>query len=202
MQFESRFTVAGTPQAVIEHFADVPLMASFLSGASVEPAREDGSHPATLVASFGPKKIAFKGSLTNRVDREALTGVIVGQASADVRGARMGATMNYRLAPAEGSTDAQPRTEVQLTSEAQLTGVLAEFAKTGGVIVAEALIAEFARAFSAHVQAQAAGEPYVAPARGATLSTGTVLLALLRRLLPWIGRRAPTPAAAAPPHRP
>jgi carbon monoxide dehydrogenase subunit G len=187
MHFESRFTVAGTPQDVIARFADVPLMAGFLPGASVEAQAADGSWPATLLASFGPKKIAFKGTLTNRVDAEALAGVLAGQASADVRGARMAVTMHYQVAPAAKAGERG----VRLSSEAQLTGVLAEFAKAGGQIVAEALIAEFARRFSAHGQARPAGQEPAAPAGGgATLSMTTVLLALLRRLKRMVWRAA------------
>ncbi len=181
MHFENRFTVSGTPQAVALQFADVPLMASFLPGASVEAPSNDGSFPATLVASFGPKKIAFKGTLTNRVDHEALTGVLTGQASADVRGARMAVTMNYRLAAAEGPAH-PPRTEVKLASEAQLTGVLAEFAKAGGVVIAESLIAEFARRFSAHSEALSAGASPAVPQGAATLSVWTLIVALVKRL--------------------
>ncbi len=181
MHFENRFTVTGTPQAVALQFADVPLMASFLPGASVEAPRADGSFPATLVASFGPKKIAFKGTLTNQVDHKELTGVLTGQASADVRGARMAVTMNYRLVPAEGPAH-PPMTEVRLASDAQLTGVLAEFAKAGGVIVAEALIAQFARSFSVHSEALATGGEPAVPQRDATLSVWTLMVALIRRL--------------------
>lgn len=176
MHFETRFTVTGAPQAVVLQFADVPLMASFMPGASVDEPT-DGSYPAKLIASFGPKKIAFKGTLTNRVDRETLTGELVGQASADVRGARMAVTMKYQLAPAGAST-----TEVRLESEAQLTGVLAEFAKAGGVIVAEALIAEFAKGFSAHMQALSTGDRPAAPKAEATLSMWTLVVAMLQQL--------------------
>lgn len=191
MHFENRFVVSGTPRAVAEHFADVPLMASFLPGASVEAPLPDGSYPATLVASFGPKKLAFKGTLTNAVDREALTGELKGQASADVRGARMAVTMSYRLSEARGSSSNLPLTEVQIDSHAQLSGVLAEFAKAGGVIVAEALIAEFARRFSAHGQAAATGQRPVASEGGATLSLTTLILAMLRRFMGWL-RRSPS----------
>ncbi len=188
MDFQNRFVVSGAPDAVAEHFANVPLMASFLPGASVEAPLPDGSYPAALMASFGPKKLAFKGTLTNEVDRQALTGVLKGQASADVRGARMAVTMTYRLSAAPGTTAAAPMTEVHIDSHAQLSGVLAEFAKAGGVIVAEALMAEFARRFSAHSQATAAGERYVAPEGGATLSLTTVVLAMLRRFRGWMRR--------------
>ena len=192
MDFQNRFVVTGAPAAVAEHFANVPLMASFLPGASVDAPLPDGSYPATLMASFGPKKLAFKGTLTNEVDRQALSGVLKGQASADVRGARMAVTMHYRLSAAPGTTAAAPMTEVHIDSHAQLSGVLAEFAKAGGVIVAEALIAEFARRFSAHSQAAAAGERYVAPEGGAALSMTTVLLAMLRRFRGWMRRSAPS----------
>ncbi len=202
MHFETQFIVTGSPQTVIEQFADVPLMASFLPGASVEAPTDDGSYPAALMASFGPKKIVFKGTLTNRVEREALTGVLVGQASADVRGARMAVTMNYRLAPAAGSAS-PPRTEVRLASDAQLTGVLAEFAKAGGVIVAEALIAEFARRFSAHVEAAAAGEPHAAPESGTAFSLATLVAVLWRRLKGRLARKSlPAESPAHDPARP
>lgn len=185
MHFDHRFQVSGTPQAVALQFADVPLMAGFLPGASVAPPDENGSYPATLVASFGPKRIAFKGTLTSQVDREALSGVIVGQASADVRGARMAVTMTYRLMPAGAAM-----TEVRLESDAQLTGVLAEFAKAGGTIVAEALIAEFARRFSAHMEALQAGEAPAAPQGEATLSLWTLVSAMLQRFRLWIRRQS------------
>lgn len=187
MHFETRFTVSGTPQAVIKKFTDVPLMASFLPGASVRPAADDGSYPATLVASFGPKRLTFQGQLRNSVDSEALRGSLSGQASADVRGARMAVTMSYTLAPAAAT--GTPRTEVLLASDAQLTGVLAEFARAGGAIVAEALIADFARRLSAHMDGDTApGE--TAPKRAATLSIGMVLMAMLRRVRQWMWRPA------------
>jgi uncharacterized protein len=146
VQFIHEFAVGGTPQDVIQHFADVPAMAGLLPGASVGERQEDGSYPATLVVSFGPKRIAFKGSLTNNVDVAKLCGTLQGRASADIRGARMIVAMNYRLA--EGPASDVPRTQVRLESEAELSGVLGEFAKTGGAVVVEAMLAEFARRFS------------------------------------------------------
>lgn len=157
MQFDNRFEVAGTPSEVIALFQDLPLTASFLPGASVGERNADGSYPATLTVAFGPKKIAFKGNLTNEVDVAKLAGKVVGHASADLRGAKMSVTMDYQLAPAPAGT------EVTLVSEAEMTGMLAEFAKTGGVIVTQALLAEFAGRFSAHVRAM---QPVVAAPGG------------------------------------
>ena len=184
MRFDNTFEVAGTPQQVIALFEDLPLMASFLPGASVGERNEDGSYPATLVVSFGPKRIAFKGNLTNEANRDALSGTVVGHAAADMRGAKMSVEMNYQLAPAAGGT------QVTLVSEAEMTGMLAEFARTGGVVVTQALLAEFAGRFSAHVRAlqqpaAADATPSTAPAPPApqALSVFTLLAQVLKNAL-------------------
>jgi carbon monoxide dehydrogenase subunit G len=177
VRFENEFEVAGSPSQVIERLDDVPMMASLLPGASVGPVNPDGSFPAELVVSFGPKRISFKGSVTNRVDRESCSGVLAGKASADVRGARMAVTMNYRLGDCPGSP--APRTSVKFVSEAQLTGMLAEFAKAGGVVVTNAIFAEFARRFSAQFAvADAARE--CAPEPAGALSTLSIAAQILR----------------------
>lgn len=178
MRFDNAFEVAGAPQQVIELFADLQLMASFLPGASVGESNADGSCPATLVVSFGPKRVAFKGSLTNDVDRANLAGTVVGHASADMRGAKMSVTMDYRLAPAATGT------QVTLVSEAEMTGMLAEFARTGGVVLTQALLSEFAERFSAHVrslQHAPVGSPGAA-AGGATLPAAPQALSVFTLL--------------------
>ena len=187
MRFDNQFEVAGSPPEVIALFEDLPLMASFLPGASVGEANDDGSWPATLVVAFGPKRIAFKGRLTNEVDRPNLAGLVTGNASADMRGAKMSVTMSYRLAQCPAGT------RVTLVSEAEMTGMLAEFARTGGVVVTNALLAEFAGRFSAHVAAtrqQTAGAlPPAAPVAAAALSAGALLVQIVKSALRSLGLR-------------
>ena len=185
MRFENEFEVAGRPSEVIDKFDDLPLMASFLPGASVGPANPDGSYPGTLVVSFGPKRIAFKGTITNKIDRARHAGVLSGNASADVRGAKMAVKMNYRLSESLGSK--QPRTQVKFISEAELTGVLAEFAKTGGVVLTNAILAEFARRFSAQFE-QAEEKPAPADAAPAALSAISVAAEIFRSMFRAIGK--------------
>ena len=203
MRYESAFEVAGAPAEVLETFADLPTVASFLPGASVGPANPDGSHPGTLVVSFGPKKLAFKGKVENKVERETLSGVVSGTASADVRGARMAVTMRYQLEP---GTERPRGTRVSLVSEAELTGMLAEFAKTGGVVLANAVLADFAARLSAHFEGRAAADQAAAAAASApasapaatvlptptpsTLSASTLAGAVLRALAASCARAA------------
>lgn len=194
MRFENTFEVAGSPAEVIALFEDLPLMASFLPGATVGERNADGSHPATLVVSFGPKRIAFKGSLTHMIDREQQTGTVIGHASADLRGAKLGVQMDYRLMPAAAGT------QVSLVSEAEMTGMLAEFARTGGVVVTQALLAEFAQRFSAHMHAMqpltvAGGGPAAAPqpvpaAAPAVLSVWALLRQSIKIVLRSLWRRS------------
>lgn len=179
MRFENEFEVEGSVENAIQAFADVPLVASLLPGASVGPVNPDGSYPATLVVSFGPKRLAFKGTITNHVDMASHSGVMSGTASADVRGAKMAVNMKYRLAQCE--TQLPARAKVSLVSEAQLTGVLAEFAKTGGIVVTNALLTEFARNFSAQFALRE--QPSPASAASPTLSASFLIAATFRSIL-------------------
>ena len=180
MQFENEFDVAAGPSQVIGKMDDLPLMACFLPGSSVGSVNPDGSYPGTLVVSFGPKRIAFKGTITNRVDRANLSGVLSGSASADMRGAKMVVTMSYTLVECAGA-DGQPATRVKFVSQAQLTGVLAEFANTGGVVLTNAILAEFARRFSAQfAQRGASAAPIAEPAQ--TLSAASLVAGIFQSL--------------------
>jgi len=138
MHFENEFDIAATPLQVLEVFRDPRRVAAFLAGAEVGDPDAEGRYPALLTVSFGPKRIGFKGSLTHECDSETMKGWVLGRASADLRGAKMSVELAYQLSPrAEG-------THVVLLSDAELTGMLAEFARTGGVFVARALIDDFA----------------------------------------------------------
>ncbi|WP_077003136.1 SRPBCC domain-containing protein [Variovorax sp. KK3] len=151
MEFRNDFIVDGAPADVIAVFENVPLVAGFLPGASVGEQREDGSYPGQLVVSFGPKRLTFKGSLLNTVRPQDLAGELTGQASADVRGAKMAVSLRYQLI-AEGAG----RTRVETVSEAELAGMLAEFARTGGTVLTQALLDQFAQRFSEHMRATVA----------------------------------------------
>jgi carbon monoxide dehydrogenase subunit G len=143
MHFEGEFRVPGKAADVIKRFADVPRMARCMPGAKLEPQAEDGSWPGAMVVSFGPKKINFKGKATCEFDDQALTGSVHGRGSADMRAARIGVKVSFALADAADAP--APETVVKIVSDAELGGVLEDFAKTGGIAVANAIMADFAR---------------------------------------------------------
>jgi carbon monoxide dehydrogenase subunit G len=143
MHFEGEFRVPGKAGDVIRRFSDVPRMARCMPGAVLEAQAEDGSWPGAMVVSFGPKRINFKGKATCDFDYQALTGSLHGRGTADMRSARIGVKVAFTLSDAADS--AQPETLVKIVSDAELGGVLEDFAKTGGIAVANVIMADFAR---------------------------------------------------------
>ena len=143
MHFEGEFRVPGKAGDVIRRFADVPRMAGCMPGAKLEPQAEDGSWPGAMVVTFGPKKINFKGKATCDFDFDALTGMVHGRGAADMRSARIGVKVSFALSDVAGSSP--PETSVKIVSDAELGGVLEDFARTGGIAVANAIMADFAR---------------------------------------------------------
>ena len=139
MHFEGEFRVPGKPADVIRRFSDVPRMASCMPGAMLEPQAEDGSWPGAMVVTFGPKKINFKGRASAEFDLENWTGSLEGRGAADLRAARIGVKVGFSLHEDPAGT------LVKIVSDAQLGGVLADFAKAGGVAVANVIMADFAR---------------------------------------------------------
>jgi uncharacterized protein len=143
MHFEGEFRVPGRADDVLRRFADVPRMARCVPGAVLEPQAEDGSWPGAMVVSFGPKKISFKGRVICEFDVAARTGALHGRGAADMRAARIGVKVAFALRDDAAATE--PVTVVRVTSDAELGGVLADFARTGGVAVANVIMQDFAR---------------------------------------------------------
>ncbi len=143
MHFEGEFKVPGKASDVIRRFADVPRMSGCMPGAVVEPQAEDGSWPGAMVVTFGPKKVNFKGRATCEFDFDALTGSVHGRGTADMRAARIGVKVSFALRDDPAATS--PTTIVKIVSDAELGGVLADFARAGGTAVANVIMADFAR---------------------------------------------------------
>jgi uncharacterized protein len=204
MHFAGEFRVPGTPDEVMRRFADVPRMARCMPGAVLEPQADDGSWPGAMVVSFGPKKINFKGRVTCEFDQQAHTGKLQGRGNADMRAARIGVKVSFALHT--DAAAAEPTTIVSIVSDAELGGVLADFARTGGVPVANAIMADFARRAAEEFAkdtpvanvAAAAAEEYAGPPEpmlpAVPLHAGTLLWTIIAaqvaRLARWLGMRA------------
>jgi carbon monoxide dehydrogenase subunit G len=145
MHFEGEFTVPGAPDEVMLRFTDVERMARCVPGAQIDGRAEDGSYTGGMLVAFGPKRIKFRGSVACEFDMAARSGLMVGRGAADLRAARIAIRTRFTLHEAEGGSADNPLTLVKIVSEADLQGVLAEFARTGGVALAKVMMQDFAR---------------------------------------------------------
>jgi carbon monoxide dehydrogenase subunit G len=186
MHFEGEFRVPGKAHDVIKRFADVPRMARCMPGAVLEPQAEDGSWPGAMIVSFGPKKINFKGKATCDFYDQALTGSVHGRGTADMRSARIGVKVAFALSDADDTP--RPETVVKIVSDAELGGVLEDFAKTGGIAVANVIMADFARRATEEFSKDEAAPPTQdsAPLEGQTL-IWVVIGAYWKRFLRAVG---------------
>ena len=188
MHFEGEFSVPGSPDAVIRRFADVERMARCMPGAMIEGRDEDGSYLGAMLVSFGPKKIRFKGRVTAETDLAAHTGTLRGRGAADMRAARIEVRISYAL---RHDTAAPGATVVKLTSDAELGGVLADFARTGGVPFATALMQDFSRRVAQEFATDAEAAPQAPLPAPVPLSAQhliwQVIKAKLAQFARWLG---------------
>jgi len=152
-----------------------------------------------MVVALGPKRIRFRGRVAAAVDPEALTGSLQGRGNADLRQARIAVRVTYTVRP--DTAAATPTSVVALVSDADLQGVLADFARTGGIPVANALMEEFSRRvteeFARDAAAAEAGGAPESPQQPAPpqqpLQAHSLLWAVIRSKLvqffAWLGLR-------------
>lgn len=190
MHFEGEFSVPGKPADVIRRFADVPRMSACMPGAVLEAQNEDGSWPGGMVVSFGPKRIKFSGKATVDFDFDALTGSVHGRGAADMRAARIGVKVLFTLRDDPASE--KPATIVKVASDAELGGVLADFARTGGIAVANAIMADFAKRATAEFAKDEVVAETPAPTAplspAPALSAGSLFWVVVKAYLARLGR--------------
>jgi len=154
--FQAEFSVPAAPAAVLTAFADVPAMAGLMPGAQIDGQDEDGQWRGGMLVAFGPKRIRFNGKLRLTLDPAQHRGEMVGRGSADARAARVESRIRFTVrAIGTGSL-------VAIDAETDMTGVLADFARSGGPVVARALLEQFSARLRDHLGPPAATAP-VAP---------------------------------------
>jgi hypothetical protein len=110
-----------------------------------------------MTVAFGPKKIKFRGKVNCQFDMANRSGLLRGRGAADLRAARIEVCTSFSVAPDPESADDAPMSVVSLNSEADLQGVLADFARTGGAALANVIMEDFAKRLAAEFSEEGAG---------------------------------------------
>jgi|HubBroStandDraft_3_1064219.scaffolds.fasta_scaffold00159_11 carbon monoxide dehydrogenase subunit G len=165
LQIEKSFTVRAPKSAVWAFLTDPYKVASCLPGAAIVEKLDDASYVGTITIKVGPVTASYRGKMRfERLDEAAGEAEIVasGQETRGKGGADM--RMKSRVALREPGT-----TEVTVTSDVNVMGVLAQFGRGMIQDVSDQLFGRFTEAMRRQLEGTPAGPG--APAATATMAT-------------------------------
>ena len=158
MRIEQKFALKASPDRVWEFLTDPVQVAACLPGAAITSQIDDRTYAGTITVKVGPVTAAYKGTVRfERLDREHLEAELVGQGQ-DVKG-KGGAEMRMlsRLSPLDDGG-----TEVAVTSDVNISGILAQMGR--GII--ESVSNQIFQQFAATVRQKLEAVPGAAPGSG------------------------------------
>ena len=151
-----KIIIASPPDKVWPLLRDPALVASCIPGATLNPDQSGGDvWKGSIRVKFGPTVAVFRGEATLSYDDAGRRCTIEGR-GIDQRGA------SRALANGAVTATGTNETELAVAGEYTVTGPLETFANAGGVHVARALLAEFAKNMGALVGEQSAAVPAAA----------------------------------------
>ncbi len=168
-------SIPGSPAEVWPLISDPKAVVSCVPGAAIVAQRDDGTYEATITVKFGPTIAKFSGEVTVNYDHAARRCNVEGR-GIDQRGAsRALVALLVTIEGAESSV-------LAVNGGFNVAGPLETFASAGGVHVARALLAEFAKNMAAVVEAKrtqsqqaSVGAPQVIDPAAAELHGGKLL---------------------------
>ena len=150
MAFEisQRFTLRAPATAVWEFLVDPHRVAASLPGAAITGQEDDDTYSGTMKVKVGPVASSYKGKVHfAKLDRDRWTAELTASGQ-DVRG-KGGASMTMvsRLTEADDGT-----TEVSVTSQVDITGILAQLGRGMIQEVSDQMFQQFSAAMKAELE--------------------------------------------------
>lgn len=159
IEFDDQFEVPARPDVVMARFMDVERIAQCVPGVTLEGQDNEGNFLGTMTVAFGPKRLKFQGKLRCDFDATQRTGTLSGGGMAAGRGAAVRVKSQFWVLESPDASTAAPRSIVKISSRADLQGVLAQFAATGGAVLAKQVMQEFAAALTVQLTSSATTAP-------------------------------------------
>lgn len=153
---EKSFVVKAPADRVWEFLTDPHRVAKCLPGAAITEQLDDQTYAGTITVKVGPVSASYKGQVRfERLDSDARVAELTGR-GLDVRG-KGGADMRMTSRLVERGPG---ETEVMVTSEVSVTGILAQFGRGMIQDVSDQMFEKFTEAMRAELEGgeQGAGE--------------------------------------------
>ncbi|GJH25136.1 SRPBCC family protein [Caballeronia novacaledonica] len=149
----SSFTVDAPPADVWKTMIDIERSAPCFPGAELKEQQPDGSYKGGFTVKLGPLTLKFAGKFKIADQNDADRTVVVSASGTDTKG-RGGADAQINAAVAE----AGGKTKVDVVSEVNLSGTVAQYGRGAGMIEAlsQQLLNQFAKNLTALIEADAA----------------------------------------------
>jgi carbon monoxide dehydrogenase subunit G len=186
MRIEKTFELPLAREFVWNKLNDVHFVAQCLPGASILEERGDNTYKGRMSVKVGPMAAAFDGEIMIDSRREEWTAVVSGKGADTRSSSRASGSMTYRLA--DGASAGSTRVDV--VSDINLAGPLAQFGKSGIIQeIASRITAEFVKNFEARLAAAPAQQSGGAAESAQTLDAGNLIWsALLARVRAFLKR--------------
>lgn len=161
MQIVNHFTVPLGIEEAWQTLLDVPAIADCMPGAKLLETQDDGTYKGEVQVKLGPMLMSFRGSAQIvESDPQSRTAKVRAQGR-DTKGrGNASANVLFTLAESGGAT------KVELQTDLNLSGSVAQFGRSSGMIkdLADHLIGEFAKNLQNKLQASGAPAPATAEA--------------------------------------
>lgn len=160
MKIEKAFDLPHPRELVWSKLNDIQFVARCLPGASIVEDRGGNNYKGRMAVKVGPMAASFDGDIAIDSHREDWTAVVSGKGADTRSSSRASGSMTYTLK--DGG--APNSTRVEVVSDINLAGPLAQFSK-GGIIqeIANRITAEFIKNFEARLATAAAPDQSSAP---------------------------------------
>ena len=190
MQISKSFVVKASPEAAWNFLTDPVRVARCLPGAAITNQVDERTHAGTITVKVGPVTATYKGTMQfERLDAEARTAEIVATGQ-DVRG-KGGAQLRMTSALVER---APGETEVTITSNVNVMGLLAQLGRGMIQDVSDQMFATFVTAARAELERpETSTNPTTASSGGNAASTAANTPAIVPENTPVRSREAAPP---------
>jgi uncharacterized protein len=185
VRLENSFEVAAPPEQAWALLIDVPRIIPCMPGAKLDETVDEANWKATMAVKLGPISLSFKTDVKREEADEAARHAKLSAKAREARGrGNASATIESSLTPHDGGT------RVDIVTDLQLTGAVAQYGRGLAQDVSSQLVTQFADCLRAQLaaspqEAAAAVEEQSRPVGGLRLG-----LSALWRSLGRLFRRA------------